>query len=324
MAVFTAVTREALIDWLGRFDVGGLVGFEAIATGIENTNYFVTTAAGRFVLTIFERLRADQLPFYLNLMHHLASRGIPCPDPVADRGGALTSPLHGKPAALVTRLPGHGVPHPGVVHCRQVGELLARMHLVARDYDGHLPNPRGLDWWVATAPRVEPFMRAAAAALLRDEIDAQCRFAQSPDCIALQACVVHADLFRDNVLFEADRLGGVIDFYFAGRDTWLFDLAVTSNDWCIDDGSGTLDDARLQALVGAYQGVRALTSHEHAAWPMMLRAAALRFWVSRLFDLYLPRPAELVTPKDPAHFERILRERRAHVPSLPAIAGKGH
>jgi len=316
MAVFTPVTREQLEQWLGHYDLGRLRAFEGIASGIENSNFFVDTERGRYVLTLFERLRADQLPFYLGLMHHLAARGIPCPDPVQDRQGMTLRSLNDRPAALVTRLRGRSEMSPGPEQCAQIGAILARMHLAGADYDGSQPNLRGLSWWQDATPSVLPFLDGAQADLLRDELAAQSTFAHSPVCASLPGSAVHADLFRDNALFEDGLLGGIIDFYFAGRDTWLFDLAVTCNDWCIDDADGGFDALRLGALLDAFCGVRTPTTEEHEAWPMMLRAAALRFWLSRLFDLHLPRPAEMVTPKDPTHFERILRARRAGVPAL--------
>jgi len=321
MAVFTPITRVQLEGWLSRYPVGALDGFTGIPAGIENTNYFVDTADGHWVLTLFERLSAQQLPFYLDLMRHLAARGIACPDPVADRDGALCSTLAGRPAALVSRLSGQGVSRPALRHCGPVGELLARMHLAARDYPGRLPNPRGLDWCESAARRVAPFLDAGQSALLADELAAQRAHAATDPARSLPRSAVHADLFRDNVLFDDGRIGGVIDFYFAGVDSWLYDLAITCNDWCIDDDSGALDAARVDALLDAYQSHRPLDDAERAAWPMLLRAAALRFWLSRLDDLHLPRPAELVTPKDPTHFERILRARRAGVTPLPARIG---
>jgi homoserine kinase type II len=314
MAVFTPVSRDELSHWLQSFELGELLGFEGIGAGIENSNFFVDATGGRFVLTLFERLSAGELPFYLGLMRHLAARDIACPDPVPDRNGRLLSALNGKPAALVTRLAGRDCMDPGLAHCRLVGETLARMHLAAVDYPGTLPNLRGLAWWVETVPKVLPCISQAQGALLRDELEAQRRFAESAHHAALPRSAVHADLFRDNVLFteSADgspRLGGIIDFYFAGVDTWTFDLAVTANDWCSDEDGG-FDAPRLDALLGAYRAVRRPSQAEVDAWPMMLRAAALRFWLSRLFDLHLPRPAQMVTPKDPAEFERILSARR--------------
>ncbi|MFP5406668.1 MAG: phosphotransferase, partial [Gammaproteobacteria bacterium] len=226
------------------------------------------------------------------------------------------------PAALVTRLAGREQTSPHAGHCALVGDILARMHLAAADYPGTLPNLRGLSWWVETVPKVLPFVSPSQAAMLRDELAAQRRFAAGSVYSALPRSAVHADLFRDNVLFDSNsdaspRMGGVIDFYFAGVDTWAFDLAVTANDWCTDL-HGRFDAVRLDALLDAYRAVRAPIDAELEAWPMMLRAAAFRFWLSRLFDLHLPRPAEMVTPKDPAEFERILSVRRAGSPALAA------
>ena len=315
MAVYTPVTRSRLEDWLARHPVGSLVAFEGIVAGIENTNYFVDTTGGRWVLTLFERLGPAELPYHLNLMRHLAARGIACPDPVADADGALWSMLAGRPAALVTRLPGCGVDRPTIAHAAPVGELLARMHVAAADFPEAQPDPRGLAWQVDTAARLAPRLPAAAAALLADELGAQRRFHDDDAARALPRGATHADLFRDNLLFDGDRIGGVIDFYFAGTNPWIYDLAVVCNDWCIDDASGRLDPARLDALVGAYRRVRPLGDAERDAWPMMLRAAALRFWLSRLDDALAPRPAQSVVPKDPAHFERILRSRRETMPA---------
>ncbi len=316
MAVFTPVSRTQLERWLERFDLGKLVAVEGIAAGIENSNFFVDTQRGRYVLTLFERLGAGELPFYLELMHHLAARAIPCPDPVADRGGAALGTLSGKPAALVTRLSGAALEHPGPVHCAEVGRLLARMHLAAADYSAVQINPRGPKWWPTAIADLAPFLTPAQHALARDETERFAQFAAGPAYAALHSGAVHADLFRDNVLFDGDSLAGVIDFYFAATDTWLFDLAVACNDWCIEFDSGELDPPRLTALVEGYCSIRDLDAGERAAWPTIMRAAATRFWLSRMHDLHLPRPAQMVTPKDPGHFERILRARRANVPPI--------
>jgi homoserine kinase type II len=306
MAVFTAVSEDELRRWLQRYPVGSLVEYAGIASGIENTNFFVTTTGGRYVLTLFEKLTRAELPFYLNLMAHLARHGVPSPAPVADNQNKLWNELNGKPAALVARLDGSSVMHPAEAHCARAGSMLAQMHLALRDFGMHLAHPRGPRWWQATAPAVKPFLDAAQASMLDDELAFQ--FAQRlPE---LPRGVVHADLFRDNVLFTDGEISGVIDFYFAGEDVLLFDLAVSANDWCVD-AAGELDAARTQALLGAYHRARPLTSAEQAAWPLMLRAAALRFWLSRLYDLHVPRPGEIIHPHDPRQFGRILALRRA-------------
>lgn len=321
MAVYTPVTRSRLEDWLARLPVGALVAFEGIREGIENTNYFVDTTGGRWVLTLFERLSPAELPYHLDLMRHLAARGIACPDPVSDADGALWSMLADRPAALVTRLPGCSVERPSLMHAAPVGDLLARMHAAAADFPGAQPDPRGFAWQLDTAARLSPRLPAATAALLAAELDGQRRFLEGETSRALPRGATHADLFRDNLLFDGDRIGGVIDFYFAGTNPWVYDLAVVCNDWCIDDASGALDPVRVDALVRAYRRVRPLGDAERTAWPTMLRAAALRFWLSRLDDALAPRPAQWVVPKDPAHFERILRARRDAVPALDATHG---
>jgi homoserine kinase type II len=311
MAVFTAVTLDDLTQWIRQFPLGQPLALQGIASGIENTNFFLTTERGEYVLTIFENLGFEQLPFYLQLMRHLAARGIPVPDPVANDRGELVAALHGKPAAIVSRLAGSSQMDPQPPHCAAVGAVLARMHLAGRDFPLVQPNLRGLEWWSETAPKVLPFLTPANAELLSSEIGFQQRFAATDTYRRLDRGPVHADLFRNNVMFVGEQLTGCFDFYFAGCDTWLFDLAVTVNDWCIDLDSGKLDEARVSALLAAYRAVRPFSVDDHAAWPTMLRAAALRFWLSRLYDLHLPREAELLTPHDPTHFERILRERIA-------------
>lgn len=319
MAVFTAVTLDDLTQWIKQFPLGQALALDGIASGIENSNFFLTTERGDYVLTVFENLDFEQLPFYIQLMRHLAERGIPVPAPVANADGELVVALHGKPAAIVSKLAGSSQMDPQPVHCAEVGAMLARMHLAAQDFPLSQANLRGLDWWRATAPAVLPHLSADNARLLREEIALQEEHAASPAYARLPRGPVHADLFRNNVMFVGDKLTGCFDFYFAGVDTWLFDLAVTVNDWCINLASGRLDDARVRALLDAYRAVRPFTDDEAAAWPLLLRAAALRFWLSRLYDLHVPRAAELLTPHDPTHFERILRERIASpAPGLAA------
>lgn len=317
MAVFTPVSEASLQALLSRFDLGNLTGFEGIASGIENTNYFVDTTRGRFVLTLFEKLSANELPFYLELMLHLASRGIACPKPMADREGRVLHTCEGKPASLATRLAGRWQPDPTPKHCEILGQAIAASHLAVRDYAGRQPNMRGLSWWQATVPRLLDLVTPEQVLLLKDELAAQTAFAATACAAQLPSGAVHADIFRDNVLFEETAkgpvLGGFIDFYFAGVDRFAFDLAVAENDWCIDlagQDSGVLIQAKVDALMRGYRSVRPLTDAEQEAWPMMLRAAAFRFWVSRLYDWHLPRSASLLTPKDPAHFERLLCTRR--------------
>ena len=317
MAVFTEVSFDEASALLQKLNLGQLENMEGCAGGIENTNYFVTTAQGAYVLTLFERLTFEQLPFYLWLMKHLALKGIPVPDPAADRDGDILHTLKGKPAAVVNRLRGKHELQPTGAHCAAVGAMLARMHLAARDYERQQPNLRGLAWWNETVPVVLPYLDGPEAALIRSELAYQNHVAASSAYAALPRGPIHADLFRDNVMFDTRAPGqfeltGFFDFYFAGVDSWLFDIAVCLNDWCIDLGTGAADAARTTAFLQAYSAVRALTAAERELLPAMLRAGALRFWTSRLWDFHLPREASVLKPHDPSHFERVLRQRIAH------------
>lgn len=295
---------------LSALDLGVLQSLQGCASGIENTNYFVSSDKGDYVLTLFERLRFEQLPFYLNLMHHLAQRGIPVPAPQANAQGEILHTLKGKPAAVVTRLAGRNQLSPQATDCAQVGAMLARMHLAGQDYPHQQPNLRGLAWWVDTVPVVRPHLSAGQAALIESELGFQLSLADSAAYKALPRGPIHADLFRDNVMFDGPTLSGFFDFYFAGCDTFGFDIAVCLNDWCIDLATGAIDPARAQAFVAAYDAERTLTPDELALLPALMRSAALRFWTSRLWDFYLPRDASMLQPHDPTHFERVLTLRR--------------
>ena len=313
MAVFTEVSEDEASALLRALKLGELAALRGIQSGIENTNYFVTArdvlGEREFVLTLFERLTFEQLPFYLHLMKHLAQHGIPVPDPAADSSGDILHTVGGKPAALVNKLAGKHELAPGPGHCAEVGAMLARMHLAGRDYNRHQPNLRGLPWWNETVPVVLPFVTEAQAALLRGELAFQNHVAASSAYRALPRGAIHADLFRDNVMFEDGRLTGFFDFYFAGVDAWLFDIAVCLNDWAIALPTGTHDPERASAFLRAYAAVRPLAAAERQLLPAMLRAGALRFWISRLWDFHLPRDATMLKPHDPTHFERVLRSR---------------
>ncbi|MDD2728895.1 homoserine kinase [Malikia sp.] len=313
MAVFTQVSKTEAAALLSRLNLGQLTDMEGCSGGIENTNYFVSTLQDgqprHHVLTLFERLTFEQLPFYLHLMKHLAGKGIPVPDPAADARGEILHKLKGKPAAVVNRLKGRSELAPQPDHCAQVGAMLARMHLAGQDYPRSQPNLRGLDWWNETVPVVLPHLAPEQASLLQSELAYQNHVAASASHEALPRGPVHADLFRDNVMFDQGRLSGFFDFYFAGVDSFAFDLAVCLNDWCIDHVTGRQDDEKTRAMRQAYESVRPLTAAERELMPAMLRAGALRFWISRLWDWHLPREASMLQPHDPAHFERVLRAR---------------
>ena len=313
MSVYTTVSAEDLDAWLARYGLGALLALEPIKAGIENTNYFVTTERGRYVLTLYERLPADELPFYLNLMAHLARAGVAVPAPAPDRTGALFSMLCGKPASLVDRI--DGVPHlsPVEADCAAVGAALALLHVAAQTYRGRLANRRGPAWGRQAARAVRPFLADGQAAMLAAEL----RFQSGLNRMRLPKAAIHGDLFRDNVLFAGSRVAGIIDFGFAATDFLAYDLAIAVNDWCnLPDCE--LDPGRTRAFIEGYERHRPLTPDEREQWPTLLRAAALRFWLSRLYDLHLPRPGELVHAHDPDVFERILAHRIATIPALPS------
>ena len=303
MAVFTSVSEQEFSAWLANYSLGSLLELQGIASGIENTNYFVTTSNGHFVLTLFEKLSANELPFYLNLMAHLARHGIPCPSPVADKHNRFLGELNGKPACIVSRLAGKSLTQPTAANCAAVGAMLGQMHEAGLGFDEPMHNPRDTAWRAAAAKQVLPFLNAQDAALLQSEV----AFHEQHTLAALPQGVVHADLFRDNVLFDGERVGGLIDFYFACNDSLLYDVAITVNDWCMGEG-GKLEVARTRALLDAYHAVRPFTAAESALWPTALRVAALRFWISRLFDLHKPRDGELVNAHNPDHFRQILQQ----------------
>lgn len=316
MSVYTTVTREELVEFLKSYPVGELVGFEGISAGIENTNYFVDTTDGRWVLTLFERAKKEDLPYFLGLMDHLAHRGVPSASPLKDAHGRLLSELNGKPAALVHCLEGRSVMNPSADLCHEVGQVLAEMHKAGQSFPMRRINCRGLDWAQRSADQLMTRLDEDTAMLLKDEL----AFQQAQDNTALPAGITHSDLFRDNVLFHEGRLTGLIDFYFACNAPLLYDLAITVNDWCLMEDD-ELDPAgagdRFAALLTGYQQVRVLGDDERAAWPAMLRAAALRFWVSRLYDWHFPRDGEMTFSKSPEAFEHILTLHRSNPPELP-------
>jgi homoserine kinase type II len=316
MAVFTAVSETDLSAWLARYNVGKLVTLTPISEGIENSNYFVTTDAGQFVLTMFERLPAEDLPFYLNLMAHLARAEVPVPAPIADRSAGLFSLLNGKPACLVTRIAGAPSMQPSASDCAALGEVMAHLHIASMKYRPRMTNKRGPGWMLTTSRSVRRFLDADQTARMEAEIVFQ-RKEREARADKLPHGAIHADLFRDNALFSNGAIAGIIDFGFAATDCFVYDVAIAANDWCIDHSTGEFVPELLHAFARAYQRTHPLSADEIGAWPAMLRLGALRFWLSRLHDLHLPRPGEIVHPHDPTHFERILNARIAHVPAWP-------
>jgi homoserine kinase type II len=306
MSVYTPVSAAELADFLSDYPVGECVGFAGIQAGIENSNFFVSTTTGEYVLTLFEQHRPDALHYFLALLQHWAAAGIPVPAPLVNRHGEVLGTLNAKPAALVARLPGTHPQQTTPAQCAAIGAMLARMHLAARDFPLHRASDRDHRWRMQMAHTVLPQLDAADAELLRAEI----AFQQTIAFAELPQGTIHADLFRDNVLFDAEKLSGVLDVYFACNDCLLYDLAVVVNDWCCQ-ADGSLDETRLQACVSHYQALRPWEPQEQQAWPALLRTAALRFWLSRLYEQHNPRPGELTLQKNPLEFRQKLQHRIA-------------
>lgn len=304
MSVYTEVSRDDLVTFLNDYTVGKLVSYEGISDGIENTNYFVTTEQGQFVLTLFEQHDFGELAYFLDVMTFFYQQGIPSAHPAADNQGNYLKVLCGKPAALVMRLSGRGVNTiASIKQCQAIGDVLGKMHTVGQQFEVHRTSERGPDWRQLMAETLLPHLDGYSAKLLRGELS----FQQSYANLDLPTGVTHSDLFRDNALFDGDKLKGIIDFYYACDEYLLYDLAVAVNDWCVGE-DGLIDTQRYAALIGAYSQQRELTEPEVGNFNLVLRAAALRFWLSRLQDKLFPREGELTQIKDPDYFFKILKQ----------------
>ena len=305
MSVFTQVSHAELKTFLTQYDLGDLLGYQGIGEGVENSNFFVDTEKGRWVLTLFERLNPDDLPYFLGLMAHLAKRGLNCPQPVKARNGDNLFELNERPAAFVTRLRGNNELFPSAGQCAEIGTWLAKMHLNADDFDMSADNTRGVSWRATTAKTLMKKLSEDDQRVLKYHIGQDKKLAWA----SLPGGPIHADLFRDNALFVGQNLSGVIDFYYACNDAWLYDLAITCNDWCTDT-HGEFDAMRARAMIDAYQAIRPFEEVEISLWNEVQQAAALRFWLSRLHDWHFPREGDLVHVKDPKAYLDILNTLR--------------
>ena len=314
MSVYTTVEPAQLEQFLTRYGLGKLVNFSAIANGITNSNYYLDTEAGHFVLTLYEHHSDDELTYMLGLQQHLVDSSVHCSSPVADRRGSLFSTLNQRPAAIIHRLDGEVRPRPEPAHCAVIGAEMARFHLMGRDYPGRRTNPRGIDWIIAVTDMLGTSLSDADLGLVKTTLRTVSRF----DADHLPRGSIHADLFRDNVLFRENELGGILDFDYACRDSFVFDIAVLLNDWCIDS-HGLLVAERASATLEAYQQHRRLEAVEIESLPSMLCLAALRFWLSRLYDKSFPLSGELTFTKDPETFREMLVLRRSHQPEIEAL-----
>ena len=309
MAVYTEIADEEVADFVAEYDIGRVIACKGIAEGIENTNYLLVAESGTYILTLYEkRVRAEELPFFLGLMEHLAGRGIPCPTPVHGRDGRALRTVAGRSAAIVTFLNGMWPRRPTVAHCAALGEATAHMHLAGADFPMTRANDLSVVGW---RPLFEASVRRpnAVAEELASELDAELTVLEADWPTDLPAGVIHADLFPDNVFFEGERLSGIIDYYFACSDFLAYDLAVCLNAWCFErDGSFNVTKARR--MVNAYRSVRELSADELDLLPLLARGAAMRFLLTRLYDwLNTPKDA-LVTPKNPMEYVQKMRFHR--------------
>ncbi len=306
MAVYTEVSDEALSDFLALYDIGDVVSFKGIAEGVENSNFLLRTSRSHFILTLYEkRVKAADLPFFVGLMEHLAERGVTCPQPVRNRVGEPLGVLAGRPAAIVTFLDGLWIRRPHVRHCGEVGRALARMHLAGADFGLKRANALSLAGW-------PPLFHAAegraneVAPRLREESANELAFLQANWPTGLPSGVIHADLFNDNVFFLGEQLSGLIDFYFACNDALAYDLAICLSAWCFEPDNA-FNVSKGQAMISAYERVRALEDSEIAALPILARGAALRFMLTRLVDWLNVPPGAKVAPKNPLEYRDKLR-----------------
>ena len=306
MAVYTDVSDEELESFIDSYDIGALTSFKGIAEGVENTNYLVHTETGPFILTLYEkRVRSEDLPYFLALMEYLAAAGITCPLPVRDREGRILRDLAGRPAALISFLEGLWIRRPGIEHCAGLGQALAKFHLAGLDFPLRRDNSLSLPGWHSLFDDV----RDAADDVipgLHDEIAGELHFLGANWTSELPASVIHADLFPDNVFFLDNKVSGLIDFYFACDDMLAYDVAVCLNAWCFEtDASFNVTKAR--ALLQAYGQIRPLTEPELDALPLLARGAALRFLLTRTYDVLNADANALVKTKDPREYLRKLR-----------------
>lgn len=301
MAVYTDVSDDALIRHLELYDIGELHSLKGIAGGVENSNYMLTTDAGNFILTLYEkRVEPADLPFFLGLMDHLAEKGMNCPQPVKMKSGEVLGTLAGRPAAIISFLDGFEIRRPLPHHCREVGKALAEMHLAADGFALTRENALTLKDW---RPLFEKSQERAdeVQAGLKDVILSELDFLEANWRSSLPRGIIHADLFTDNVFFLKDRLSGIIDFYFACNDILAYDLATCLNAWCFEP-NWSFNTTKAMALVSGYESVRPLSAEEFDALPLLARGSALRFLLTRLYDwLNVPEGA-LVTPKDPKEY----------------------
>ena len=309
MAVYTPVEQDDLLSFLAAYDLGEIFAFKGIAEGVENSNFFLETERGRYILTLYEkRVDPNDLPFFIGLMDHLADADIPCPRPIAAQDGSVLRNLNGRPAAIISFLKGLSPQRPRVVHCAELGRALARFHVAGADFGIKRPNALSVDGWgalmAATVDRADEVKAGLSADLAAEFGDLMEHWPTD-----LPTGVIHADLFPDNVFFVGDKLSGVIDFYFACNDALAYDLVICMNAWCFERDR-SLNITKARALLASYESIRPLSASEREALPILARGACLRFLLTRLYDWLNHPPGAMVTPKNPLEYWHLLRFHR--------------
>ena len=310
MAVYTEVSDDELARFIARYELGGLLSYKGIAEGVENTNYLLHTGKGPFFLTLYEkRVAPADLPFFLDLLEHLAKAGINCPTPVRDADGRMLGALAGKPAALVTFLEGVWIRRPQPRHCAAVGQAMAQLHMAGKSFRPQRANALGLAGWRPLFQRLQARAEEIAPGL-SGVIDQELNYLETNWPNDLPTGIIHADLFPDNVFFLGEELSGLIDFYFACNDALAYDIAVTLNAWCFETDH-SFNITKGQALLKGYQSARALAPAERRALPLLARGAALRFLLTRAYDWLHTASEALVSRKDPHEYLRRLKFHRS-------------
>lgn len=309
MAVYTDVNDDELAAFLAGYDLGSMMSFKGIAEGVENSNYLLHTEKGHFILTLFEkRVDPKNLPFFIGLMEHLASRGLNCPQPVKNKKGVALGELAGRPATIVTFLEGIWVRRPSTAHCAALGSAMAKFHTAGEGFTLRRENALGPEGWqklaVQCAPRADEISPGLSALITEEVAYLSARWPKN-----LPAGVIHADLFPDNVFFLGDKLSGLIDFYFACNDFYAYDVAICLNAWCFEI-DGSFNVTKGKALLSNYNAARPLSNAEVEAMPLLARGSALRFLLTRTFDWLNVPPGALVRPKDPKEYLKKLQFHR--------------
>jgi len=307
MSVYTELTHADISAILSDYNLGNLSAFEGIAAGIENSNFFITTQGKnteRYVLTIFERMDASELPYFMHLMKYLAANGLSCPDVMQRQNDSLLFEIQGKQGCIVSCLSGKTLDELNEVQLTGSGQALAQLHLAGADFKKRRSNPTGSTWLAEKVDAVLEQTAAVygqdAAGLLSDELD----FQRSCVWDSLPSGVIHGDLFVDNILFEGEQVSGIIDFYYAHDAPYAMDIAISINAQAVLLTDH--DQSRIRAFLNGYESVRPLEEEEHTALPLLLRLAALRFWVSRLYDALFPRGGAMTQTKNPEEYHKKL------------------